>query len=556
MSTKTIYKRIALVAVAALGAGVLSVAPANATITSLATADAQLNANVCSVTDGSTTTDTAVTTVGGVIKLTAGGSGYVDFTGPGEFVMTDTNGGVTFASGQAVLAGADNIGIKATAVGTIKVSLRDSSTGGAAFAAVITVVASCVNGVVSASKSYSRIVAVGNAAASALGDFTTNVDEANVSVIAEDGKGYIRAQLNDAYGAKLPNTGVVQVTATGDVVIGVSQDNDANSAGVRDSVTATTVTTTNTWISSGSGYDLSIIVGQKSGAPTTSVVTVAYNGTVVASKTLVFLGAPAKVVVSDVTVGERVTAGTGKGYFRYTVTDALGNPLGSKVAVTDSTFNAGAIAVVSALAFGDGGGVTSATTGKTPAVTATNIGLDDVANFTCTAKGGTASLQVKVAVDSASTEFVTSAPFTVACGGAIDTWSISLDKATYAPGEIATLTVAAKDALGFPVFSLEDIEGIAYSFGGMTAVTAPTNGDLFSSAAGAKTYQFSVGTTEGAFVGTFKITGATDTAAKTIQYKIAGSAGVSNADVLKAIVSLIASINKQIAALQKALLRR
>jgi hypothetical protein len=92
----------------------------------------------------------------------------------------------------------------------------------------------------------------------------------------------------------------------------------------------------------------------------------------------------------------------------------------------------------------------------------------------------------------------------------------------------------------------------------MTAVTAPTNGDLFSSAAGAKTYQFSVGTTEGAFVGTFKITGATDTAAKTIQYKVAApaSGAVSNADVLKAIVSLIASINKQIAALQKALLRR
>jgi hypothetical protein len=37
---------------------------------------------------------------------------------------------------------------------------------------------------------------------------------------------------------------------------------------------------------------------------------------------------------------------------------------------------------------------------------------------------------------------------------------------------------------------------------------------------------------------------------------VASTAGVTNADVLKAIVSLIASINKQIAALQKALLRR
>jgi hypothetical protein len=43
----------------------------------------------------------------------------------------------------------------------------------------------------------------------------------------------------------------------------------------------------------------------------------------------------------------------------------------------------------------------------------------------------------------------------------------------------------------------------------------------------------------------------------TVAYKVTtGSTGVSNADVLKAIVSLIASINKQIAALQKALLKR
>jgi hypothetical protein len=91
----------------------------------------------------------------------------------------------------------------------------------------------------------------------------------------------------------------------------------------------------------------------------------------------------------------------------------------------------------------------------------------------------------------------------------------------------------------------------------MTFVTAPTDADKFNSGAGTKTYQLSVGTTEGAFVGTFKIAGATDTAAKTVQYKVAAASGaVSMADVLKAIVSLIASINKQIAALQKALLKK
>jgi hypothetical protein len=41
-----------------------------------------------------------------------------------------------------------------------------------------------------------------------------------------------------------------------------------------------------------------------------------------------------------------------------------------------------------------------------------------------------------------------------------------------------------------------------------------------------------------------------------VPYTVASSGGTTNEDVLKAIVSLIASINKQIAALQKALLRR
>jgi len=49
---------------------------------------------------------------------------------------------------------------------------------------------------------------------------------------------------------------------------------------------------------------------------------------------------------------------------------------------------------------------------------------------------------------------------------------------------------------------------------------------------------------------------ATPQSASVGSVKITSGGGVSNADVLKAIVSLIASINKQIAALQKALLKK
>ena len=116
--------------------------------------------------------------------------------------------------------------------------------------------------------------------------------------------------------------------------------------------------------------------------------------------------------------------------------------------------------------------------------------------------------------------------------------------------------VSGKDSKGFEVNAIDTLGTLEQAFGGMTFVTAPTTADKFDSAIGSKTYTLAVGTSEGSFVGTFKIAGSTDTAAKTVQYKVAGPATTSNADVLKAIVSLIASINKQIAALQKALLRR
>ena len=97
------------------------------------------------------------------------------------------------------------------------------------------------------------------------------------------------------------------------------------------------------------------------------------------------------------------------------------------------------------------------------------------------------------------------------------------------------------------------------------AVTIPADGDKPDSGtglAGTKTYQFIVGSTEGDFqaVVSVPLVNARNTSSQanqTVAYSVkASSSGVTNADVLKAIVSLIASINKQIAALQKALLKR
>ena len=204
--------------------------------------------------------------------------------------------------------------------------------------------------------------------------------------------------------------------------------------------------------------------------------------------------------------------------------------------------------VVAASSVASAAGVSSATSAADGDWSALADGV-----FGCT-KGGVATLNVRHVVDAAT---VVKKSFTIACGGALDTWTIALDKASYQPGEIATLTVTGKDAKGNLVNTNDTLGTLEYSFGGMTAVTAPTSADKFSSAAGVKRYTFSVGTSEGSFVGTFKIAGATDTSAKTVQYAVkSSSTAVSNADVLKSIVALIASINKQIQALQKLILKR
>ena len=79
--------------------------------------------------------------------------------------------------------------------------------------------------------------------------------------------------------------------------------------------------------------------------------------------------------------------------------------------------------------------------------------------------------------------------------------------------------------------------------------------------AGVKSYQFTVGSDEGDFVAVVSapVVKAANSSAgnQSLPYSIKPSTSVvSNADVLKSIVALIASINKQIQALQKLILKR
>jgi hypothetical protein len=484
----------------------------------------------------------------------SGGSdnAYVALTG--NITISGQSGYDTVTTTTALVgtpATGNTLTIRAGAVGTGKIAISTDSSSAAVEVITVTIVATCENQVYSAAKSfvYADVVAgIGDGVAA-----DTNVDVSGATTVTmAEGSGYISIALADSYGGVLKSKAMVASVTSGNAYVSIDDTEASNGTYGGAAAAAKTAVVAST------GAEVTVAVTPiTAGVPTVATVQVTHDGVLVATKTFTFHGHAAKIEISDVTVGSTVEdkrGNTGVGYLRYQIKDAAGNALPGKFIANDSTPNS-ATAVSSITSGIANDSVTGSSGEKTPSVTSTSS--NDQATYACDgSKTGATKIYVKH-VETTDLTVVVKASFDVVCSGALDTWTVSLDKATYSPGEIATLTVAGKDEDGLPVGSLLEIGTAAYSFGGfLTPVTAPTDTDTFSSGAGTKTYTLPVGTTEGGFVGSYKITGDTDTAAKTLQYKVAGSAGVSNADVLKAIVSLIASINKQIAALQRALLRR
>jgi len=140
----------------------------------------------------------------------------------------------------------------------------------------------------------------------------------------------------------------------------------------------------------------------------------------------------------------------------------------------------------------------------------------------------------------------------------LNSFAAAFDKTSYAPGEIAVLTVTGKDVYGNAIADGTAAAGLSLTVAGSSTAGFFSVGTACSAATafsgGKFTCKFAANT-EGAWSYSVDVTTATPQSASVGALKITGGA-VSNADVLKAIVSLIASINKQIAALQKALLKK
>jgi len=404
----------------------------------------------------------------------------------------------------------------------------------------VTVVAASAGGSYSAVYSQCNTDTVARAA--------TGVD--STSRVGNGGIWLINFDLDDAYDNSL-GSGNLVVNATNSAIVAFGSN------------TATGTGTSSTAVEYGSSQSRSVSVAQPTAhAPVTTTVTISFNGTVVCTKTVTIRGEVASLEIEDLLTGDLSSANASSTWGDRDATGRMGQ-LGYFVA-KDS---AGNIVDQDAL-----GTVALDSATITPLVTAATLVLgstDSTATgdyrgtiaWTCGATASTANQKIKF-TNTASGSVITSAAYAARCADNPYTYTASWDKASYVQGELAKLTVQFKDSKGNNANSLPAGASIitAPMF---TLVSATGSASAHSKADGSVQYTFAVGLstgiTDGTYTSTVDFTALTAVAATTATptYKVGtGVAAVSNADVLKSIVSLIASINKQIQALQKLILKR
>ena len=543
MSTKTLRKRIALVAVSALGAGLLSVV-------AVPTANAAANDGVIDSTTGSIGLVGALTGTGTTrtAVLLSTGSLVLSPTSPATFKVSagaviSTATTVSAISGDQTCAA--NVGASETvtitpkgAIGsTFTVTTYDDETcatpGAISNIVTVTIAGSSVSGVPTAADSG---VFWHTSAAN------VSADTAGANAAAPLGQLFLDIDLEDAYGAAFNDAGgALVVTATTGATVALA-------------TSGTTAGTFTTAVSGNAPSDLyAIITEATAGAGWSGSVTVSYNGVVIATKTGSIAGYASKITLSRNKVATAATSTTDA--IRFKATDAAGN----SVVIT-----AGSLTMKSS----SNKAVVSNVVGVTDQVITAGSLADGKATVFC-GTPGTSSVVMQYVTPAGAT--VVTAPITVICGAGADTYTASWDKASYAQGEIATLTVSFKDIYGAPAASASAVTATSgspavsneiISTPMLTLIGSISTAALTPDSNGQLVYKYSVGSTTGITPGAYQASVSFPTvndangAAQAVGYTVTAGSAVSNADVLKAIVSLIASINKQIAALQKALLKR
>ena len=467
MSTKTTFKRIALVAVAALGFGTLSVAPSSAFVqqwtvaqVSGSTSVAPLNVasgvfNFSFAASAAADISIAGATIWSEPSTSGLTSASLNFSGAPIAGYTNTN--VTLSDENALAAPAgpatsaiwykdgsgnnnwagftQGIQIKGTNVGRTSAYTTLSFTPDVAGTYVIRVYGA-PNATTAAIYTDWTVVVAAKPAANAAG---------STSTITAGGTAY----GVEATGISAPRT-VIAPTVTATVAIALGNGSTSQPLTLASEVSALSASIsgpgTLSWDLAPGNYGRALTRGTAAlnaslniyadGNAGVSTITITMGTTVIATETITFFGAPATVVATAVNpvIGVGVTSQANWGAVTAVVKDANGNPVAGTTlyASSDTAAAINTSTYIASAAVTDASGKASFNIAGTAA--------------------GTAKITVGTGSSSAATTNVASAPVSLRVGSTtIAKVSVSFDKTDYVPGELATITVTALDAAGLPV---------------------------------------------------------------------------------------------------------
>jgi hypothetical protein len=490
MSTKTTFKRIALVAVAALGLGVLSVAPSSAAVANLSVVTTNGTASKTAGGSNETATAAAYVSVAGYatqanesLTVTAnldsfptGGSavafnfGLYD-TGTSSTSVIKRGGNTLTAAAHSAkrVAGWDSITPSSSTTGYYVIS-NSGATGaiGAGFVITVDTATTRVDG------DYKFTVVVANYEGATYKSATTypvtltiskdasqstTIDPSKSTAIMSLGSAFVSGTVSDSSVAL-----VSTVSATDQAIIKVVTQN-ANGTGAAESITATVTGAGVIGLAGGSTFGKNITVAGTGSTDlairadgTAGVGSIVIKTTTVtfAAKTVTFYAKAAKTItlaVAQPVIG--VVSATD--VIRATAVDADGNVWGGAAYIYADT---AADALIASSA--------------TPVACTFNAAK---AYHECPVAGtaaGTANLKV---IDAATVALATATSASAAVRVTTGTpakATIAFDKATYAPGEKAQIWVTATDAAGLAL-SARTITNI-FASGGITSSTAFSSG--------------------------------------------------------------------------------
>ena len=460
-------------------------------------------------------------------------------TTAGTYTISLLTGYVLQSNGTYLFPSASN-GLPSTLSGKITVTVVAASTGGSYSAAY----SACNTAAYTLTESTSATAPYPNGVDSALS-------------VADGGVWFIDFNLNDGYNANL-DPGNIVATATNGALINIGTT--AGSAPV-----AGTASTDTEY---GTGDSDTLIISQPTaGAPLTTTVTISYNGTTVCTKTVTIRGKVATLEIAN--IGTQKLDGTNTGS-----TNWIENTAGTLSANTDGLFTVVAkdsagnlVSTPSTLGTYSADATTLTTTvqaivisGRSSSASSTSVNRFNVGTWYCGGTAGSANVKLKFTT-TATGDVVTSPAFNARCAGAPSTFTVALDKASYTQGDIATATVQFLDSKGNKSNTVTAPGANSWTMPMLTSVDWASSATAVTKADGTMVYKWTVGTTgtfaAGTYTGVISYSGLPLSTNATPTYKVvSGGDTTSNADILKSIVALIASINKQIQALQKLILKR